>query len=96
LPYGACNGTQLEPALSYYSCVDFTAYCLKRPLAYLQLQYILIFSFLSTIISGMKKGPVPDYSKITLDELEKFKEIVRKDYGRELTDEQEPSKRPLY
>jgi len=44
----------------------------------------------------MKKGPVPDYSKITLDELEKFKEIVRKDYGRELTDEQEPSKRPLY
>lgn len=36
----------------------------------------------------MKNVPVLDQPKITPQELEKFKEIVRKDYGRELTDEQ--------
>lgn len=36
----------------------------------------------------MKNAPVLDQPKLTREELEKFKEIVRKDYGRELTDEQ--------
>lgn len=36
----------------------------------------------------MKKTPVLDQPKITPEELEKFKEVARKDYGRELPDEQ--------
>lgn len=36
----------------------------------------------------MKNVPVLGQPKITPEELKKFKEIVRKDYGTELTDEQ--------
>lgn len=34
----------------------------------------------------MKNIPVRDQPKITLEELEKFKEIIRKDYGGERSD----------
>lgn len=36
----------------------------------------------------MKNTPVLGQPKITPEELEKFKEIARKDYGRELSDAQ--------
>jgi hypothetical protein len=36
----------------------------------------------------MKKSSLLDHSKFTPEELEKFKEIVHKDYGRELSDAQ--------
>ena len=36
----------------------------------------------------MKNATVLDQPKITTEELEKFKEIVRKDYGVELSDAQ--------
>lgn len=36
----------------------------------------------------MKKTPVLDQPRITPEELEKFKEIIRKDYAEELSDEQ--------
>lgn len=36
----------------------------------------------------MKKQPILNEPKITPEELEKFKEIVRKDYDRELSDAQ--------
>jgi hypothetical protein len=36
----------------------------------------------------MKNAPVLDQPRITPEELEKFKEILRKDYGGELSDAQ--------
>lgn len=36
----------------------------------------------------MKNVPVLGQSKITPEELEKFKEIIRKDYGEEVSDTQ--------
>lgn len=43
---------------------------------------------MSIIISRMKNTLVLGQTKITSEELEKFKEIIRKDYGGELSDAQ--------